>query len=143
MKPATSLFRAFARKGASGGLSEEQRQAEFDKLLKACGQRKLPERPGRHAPRQVIPRRQRYDDRKRCPAECTITQGVVPPETTKKFEWSIDKKTGAYKEFEQQFTIGKGEARIDVHAKYDSKSNTTRIQRDGKKKIDVNMSNLE
>ncbi len=49
--------------------SEEERQEEFEKLLRACGQRKLPERPGRHAPRQVIPRRQRYDDRKRCPPE--------------------------------------------------------------------------
>jgi Transposase DDE domain len=64
-----SLFRAFARKMASCSLSEEQMQNEFDKLLKACGQRKLPKRPGRRAPRQVIPRRQRYDDRKRCPAE--------------------------------------------------------------------------
>jgi hypothetical protein len=65
----TSLFRAFARKVASSCLSEGEVQEEFEKLLKACGQRKLPERPGRHAPRQVIPRRQRYDARKRCPPE--------------------------------------------------------------------------
>jgi hypothetical protein len=65
----SSLFRAFSAKVSSCVLSDEELQKEFEKLLKACSQRKLPNRPGRSAPRQVIPRRQRYDDRKRCPPE--------------------------------------------------------------------------
>jgi len=76
---------------------------------------------------------------KGCPANCVKTAGVVPPGTTKNFEWSLDKKTGAYKEFEQKFTIGRGETRIKVSAKYDAKKNQTTIRRDGRKKLDVTL----
>jgi hypothetical protein len=62
-----SLFKAFEAKVAAGGLSEEELQKEFDRLLRACGQRKVPNRPGRKYPRELIPRRRRYPERKRCP----------------------------------------------------------------------------
>jgi hypothetical protein len=60
-----SLLKGFQARVAAGGLSEEQLQKLFDKLLRACGQRKLPNRPGRHYPRELIPRRRRYPERKR------------------------------------------------------------------------------
>jgi hypothetical protein len=60
-----SLFQAFTAKVAAGRQSEEQLQREFDKLLRAVGQSKLPHRPGRHYPREVIPRRRRYPERQR------------------------------------------------------------------------------
>jgi hypothetical protein len=62
-----SLLKAFQARVAAGPLSEEQLQKLFDRLLRACGQRKLPNRPGRHYPRELIPRRRRYPERKRSP----------------------------------------------------------------------------
>jgi len=79
---------------------------------------------------------------KGCPLKCVKTAGVVPRGTTKNFEWSLDRKTGAYKEFEQEFTIGRGERRIKVHAKYDSKRNQTTIRREGRKRLDVTLPGL-
>jgi len=64
-----SLLKAFQARVAAGGLSEEGLQKLFDKLLRACGQRKVPNRPGRKYPRELIPRRRRYAERKRCPEE--------------------------------------------------------------------------
>jgi hypothetical protein len=69
-----SLFKAFEAKVAAGGLSEEELQREFDRLLRACGQRKVPNRPGRKYPRELIPRRRRYPERKRRPP------GSSPPD---------------------------------------------------------------
>jgi Transposase DDE domain len=63
-----SLLQAFTAKVAAAPLSEAELQKEFDRLLRACGQRKLPNRPGRHYPREVIPRRRRYPERQRNPA---------------------------------------------------------------------------
>jgi hypothetical protein len=46
--------------------TEAQRQAVFEQLLRACGQRKLPTRkPGRSYPREVIARRRKFPERKR------------------------------------------------------------------------------
>jgi len=60
-----SLLKASQARVAAGGLSAEQLQKLFDKLLRACGQRKLPNRPGRRCPRELTPRRRRYPERKR------------------------------------------------------------------------------
>jgi len=68
-----SLLKAFEAKVAAGGLGEAELQKEFDRLLRACGQRKIPDRPGRKYARELIPRRRRYPERKRCPP------GSAPP----------------------------------------------------------------
>lgn len=66
-KGTLSLVRGFEARVAAGGLSEEELQGLFEKLLRAIGQRKLPNRPGRQYPRELIPRRRRYPERKRSP----------------------------------------------------------------------------
>jgi hypothetical protein len=63
-----SLLKAFQAKVGSAGLGEEELQKEFERLLRAVGQRKLPNRPGREFPRELIPRRRRYPERQRVPA---------------------------------------------------------------------------
>jgi hypothetical protein len=60
-----SLLKAFA-----AGLWEVQTEAEaetqFERLLRAAGQRQLPRRAkGRAYPREVIPRRRKFPERKR------------------------------------------------------------------------------
>jgi hypothetical protein len=70
-----SLLQAFQTKVAAGNLSEADVQKQFDKLLRAVGQRKLPNRPGRKYARELIPRRRRYPERKRHPA----ASGASPP----------------------------------------------------------------
>jgi hypothetical protein len=62
-----SLLKAFQARVAAGGLSEAELRGEFDRLVRACGQRKLPDRPGRKYPRELVPRRRRYPERKRRP----------------------------------------------------------------------------
>jgi hypothetical protein len=64
---ALSLLKAFQARVAAGGLSEEELQRLFERLLRAVGQRKLPNRPGRKYPRELIARRRRYPERKRPP----------------------------------------------------------------------------
>ena len=70
-----SLLKAFQARVAAGGLSEEELQQLFDKLLRACGQRKVPNRPGRKYPREVIPRRRRHPERKRRPPDSSPSPG--------------------------------------------------------------------
>lgn len=79
-----SLLKAFQARVAAGGLSEEELQKSFDKLLRACGQRKVPNRPGRKYPRELIPRRRRYAERKRRPPDPLPDAGafLAPAETT-------------------------------------------------------------
>ena len=72
-----SLVRAFEARVAAGGLSEEELQGLFEKLLRAIGQRKLPSRPNRKYPRELLPRRRRYPERKRSPP----TAAGATPET--------------------------------------------------------------
>jgi hypothetical protein len=43
--------------------TSEQWQERFELVLRACGQRKLPNRPGRQYPRQVIHRRRKFPSR--------------------------------------------------------------------------------
>jgi hypothetical protein len=69
-----SLLKAFQCKIAAGNLSAAELQQQFEKLLRACGQRKLPNRPGRKSPRELIPRRRRYPERPRQPED-----GSRPP----------------------------------------------------------------
>jgi hypothetical protein len=60
-----SLVRGFVT-GLHAGQTEAQHQARFEQLMRACGQRKLPKRkPGRSYPREVIPRRRKFPERKR------------------------------------------------------------------------------
>jgi hypothetical protein len=60
-----SLLKAFAA-GLREGKTATEAEAEFERLLRAAGQRKLPHRrPGRSYPRQVIPRRRKFPERKR------------------------------------------------------------------------------
>ncbi len=60
-----SLVRVFAS-GWHAGRTEAECQARFDLLMRAAGQRKLPERKrGRSYPREVIPRRRKFPQRKR------------------------------------------------------------------------------
>lgn len=73
-----SLLKAFEARVAAGDLSEEGLGRLFDKLLRACGQRKVPARPGRKFPREVIPRRRRYDERKRRPPDPPPVPGSGP-----------------------------------------------------------------
>lgn len=73
-KGVQSLVKAFQTKIAAGNLSAEELQQQFEKLLRACGQRKLPNRPGRKSPRELIPRRRRYPERPRQPDD-----GSRPP----------------------------------------------------------------
>ena len=59
------LLKAFLA-GAAEPKPEAQLQEEFERLLRAAGQRKLPRRPeGRSYPREVIPRRRKFPERKR------------------------------------------------------------------------------
>lgn len=56
------------------------------------------------------------------------SQPAIPfPENELKFEWALD-KSGALKELEQEITIGKGEARQEVEAKFEAKKGTTTIR---------------
>ena len=57
------LLRAFAR-GMMGG-SPAQWKVRFERLLKGVGRCRLPRRPGRNYPREVIPRGRSYPQRKR------------------------------------------------------------------------------
>ena len=71
-KGVQSLLKAFQTKIAVGNLSVEELQQQSEKLLRAYGQRKLPNR--RKAPRELIPRRRRYPERPHQPEE-----GSRPP----------------------------------------------------------------
>jgi hypothetical protein len=63
-----SRVRGFAA-GSHAGPTEAECQARFEQLVRAAGQRKLPERkPGRSYPREVIPRRRKFPERKRVQA---------------------------------------------------------------------------
>jgi hypothetical protein len=75
-KGVQSLLKAFQTKIATGNLSEEELQQEFEKLLRASGQRKLPNRPGRKSPRELIPRRRRYPERPRQPEDGSRPAGA-------------------------------------------------------------------
>lgn len=60
-----SLLKGFLA-GVLEGKSAAQAEADFERLLKAAGQRKLPKRrPGRSYPREVIARRRKFPVRKR------------------------------------------------------------------------------
>jgi hypothetical protein len=60
-----SLLVAFAA-GLLEGKTAAQAEAEFGRLLRAAGQRRLPRRAkGRNYPREVIPRRRKFPTRKR------------------------------------------------------------------------------
>ena len=60
-----SLLKAFAL-GLLAGKTPAEAEAEFERLLRAAGQRKLPRRAkGRSYPREVIPRRRKSQQRKR------------------------------------------------------------------------------
>ena len=71
-----SLLKAFEARVAVGGMTEEGVQKLFDKLLRACGQRKVPNRPGRKYPREVISRRRRHPERKRRPPDSSPLPGT-------------------------------------------------------------------
>jgi hypothetical protein len=58
-----ALLKAFAR--GESGEDPEQRNSRFDRLLKGVAQCRLPHRGGRNYPREVIPRRRGYPERKR------------------------------------------------------------------------------
>lgn len=57
------LLRAFARGLASGRVADWE--ARFERLLKGVGRCRLPRRPGRNYPREVIARGRSYPNRKR------------------------------------------------------------------------------
>jgi hypothetical protein len=60
-----SLLKAFAQ-GLLAGKTGAEAETEFERLLRAAGQRKLPRRAkGRSYPREVIPRRRKFPTRKR------------------------------------------------------------------------------
>jgi hypothetical protein len=60
-----SLLKSFVA-GLLEGKTETEVQAEFERLLRAAGQRKLPNRlRGRRYPREVIPRRRKFPTRKK------------------------------------------------------------------------------
>jgi hypothetical protein len=60
-----SLLQAFLE-GLLLGKTGAEAEAEFDRLLRAAGQRKLPRRAkGRRYPREVIPRRRKFPTRKK------------------------------------------------------------------------------
>ena len=77
-KGTLSLVRAYEARVAAGDLSEEELQGLTEKLLRAVGQRKLPNRPGRQYPRELIPRRRRYPERKRSPPAAKDTPQTKP-----------------------------------------------------------------
>jgi hypothetical protein len=58
-----SLLKAFMS-GLLASKTEEQMQQAFERLLRGAGQRKLPRRPGRSYPREVIPRQAKSQQRK-------------------------------------------------------------------------------
>ena len=72
-----------------------------------------------------------------CPTHCDVKVGVVPPGTTKKFEWSTN-RDGSLKELEQAMTIGRGSKRIRVEADYDGKKKQTTIKQAGKDGFSLN-----
>jgi hypothetical protein len=47
--------------------TEEEWQEKFEIVLRGAGQRKIPNRPGRSYPREVIPRRRKFPERRRDP----------------------------------------------------------------------------
>jgi hypothetical protein len=60
-----SLVRGFLS-GLHADLTQAEYQKRFEQLMRAAGQRKLPKRkPGRSYPREVIPRRRKFPERKR------------------------------------------------------------------------------
>lgn len=60
-----SLVKAFGDRLLAGGLTQEQAQQEFDRLLRAASQRKLPRRKTlRSYPREVLKRRRNFPERK-------------------------------------------------------------------------------
>jgi hypothetical protein len=60
-----SLLKAFAA-GLHEGKSAAEAEADFEQLLRAVGQRKLPRRAeGRSYPREVIMRRRKFPTRRR------------------------------------------------------------------------------
>ena len=70
-----------------------------------------------------------------CPTACAVKPGVVPRGTSKDFEWSVDRKTGKLTVLDQSMSIGDGDNDADdlrVTAHYDSKKNTTTVQRTGR-----------
>jgi hypothetical protein len=58
-----ALVNAFASNAGAG--SPEQQQSRFERLLKAVGRCRLHRRKGRNRPRDLIPRRRSYPERKR------------------------------------------------------------------------------
>jgi hypothetical protein len=62
---------------------------------------------------------------------CRFTPGVVPPGTTKKFEWATN-RNGSLKSLEQNMTIGRGANRVHVMASFDARKNETTIVADAK-----------
>ena len=65
-----SLVRQFAPVWPADPIAGEALQAAFDQLLRLCGQRRLPKRaPRRSYPREVIPRRRKFPERKRLPPD--------------------------------------------------------------------------
>jgi hypothetical protein len=60
-----SLLKAFAQ-GLLAGKTGAEAEAEFERLLRAAGQRQLPRRAkGRSYPREVIARRRKFPTRQR------------------------------------------------------------------------------
>lgn len=52
----------------SNGWTEEEWREKFELVLRAAAQRKLPNRPGRSYPREVIPRGRKHPERRRVPS---------------------------------------------------------------------------
>jgi len=67
-----SLLQAFLAGMGEWPLAEAE--ARFERLLRGVGQQKLPNRPGRSAPREVIPRRRKFPERRRTTAPKPDTQ---------------------------------------------------------------------
>jgi hypothetical protein len=61
-----SLLQSFLEGVGEWSLAEAE--ARFERLLRGVGQQKLPNRPGRSAPREVIPRRRKFPERRRTTA---------------------------------------------------------------------------
>jgi hypothetical protein len=79
-----SLLKAFQARVVAGGLSEEELQGLFEKLLRGIAQRKLPNRPGRKYPRELIARRRRYPERKRHPPQAGDAASATGPQSIDK-----------------------------------------------------------
>jgi hypothetical protein len=64
------LVRQFAPVWPADPIAGEALHAAFDQLLRLCGQRRLPKRALRRSyPREVIPRRRKFPERKRLPPD--------------------------------------------------------------------------